>query len=35
VVETYHGGSLELVTSAVGQGSTFRIAVPTAETKAA
>ena len=35
VVETYHGGRLELVTSAVGEGSTFRIAVPTAEKAAA
>ena len=32
VVETYHGGSLELVTSTVGEGSTFRIEIPAAKT---
>jgi hypothetical protein len=31
VVETYHGGSLELVSSTVGEGSTFRIQIPAAE----
>jgi signal transduction histidine kinase len=29
VVETYHGGSLELKDSTVGKGSTFRIELPT------
>ncbi len=29
VVEAYHGGSLELVASTVGEGSTFRIQIPT------
>jgi hypothetical protein len=28
VVETYHGGSLELVSSTVGEGSTFQIRIP-------
>jgi len=28
VVESYHGGTLELVDSTVGEGSTFRIALP-------
>ena len=28
VVETYHGGHLELKTSTVGEGSTFRIELP-------
>ncbi len=28
VVETYHGGSLQLVESAIGKGSTFRIELP-------
>jgi len=32
VVETYHGGSLELVASTVGEGATFRIQVPAATT---
>ncbi len=32
VVETYHGGSLELVASTVGEGSTFRVQVPAATT---
>ncbi|MFB6273841.1 MAG: sensor histidine kinase [Salinibacter sp.] len=32
VVETYHGGGLELVESTVGEGSTFRIQLPAAET---
>jgi signal transduction histidine kinase len=31
VIEHYHGGSLELVESTVGEGSTFRIQLPTAE----
>jgi len=31
VVEAYHGGRLELVASTVGEGSTFRIQVPTAD----
>jgi len=31
VVETYHGGSLELVASTLGEGSTFRIQIPAAE----
>lgn len=30
VVESYHGGSLELVSSTVGEGTTFRIEVPAA-----
>jgi len=30
VVEKYHGGRLELVTSTVGEGSTFRIEIPAA-----
>lgn len=29
VIETYHGGALELVSSTVGEGTTFRIEVPT------
>jgi len=29
VVEAYHGGSLELVESTVGEGSTFRMTLPT------
>ncbi len=28
VIETYHGGTLELVSSTVGEGTTFRIEVP-------
>lgn len=31
VVETYHGGRLELVSSTVGEGSTFRIEIPAAD----
>jgi hypothetical protein len=31
VVETYHGGSLELASSTVGEGSTFHIQIPAAE----
>lgn len=31
VVENYHGGSLELVSSTVGEGSTFRIQIPAAD----
>jgi len=31
VVETYHEGSLELVSSTVGEGTTFRIQIPAAE----
>jgi signal transduction histidine kinase len=31
VVETYHGGRLKLVSSTVGEGSTFRIDVPAAD----
>ncbi len=30
VVESYHGGSLELASSTVGEGSTFRIQIPAA-----
>jgi hypothetical protein len=29
VIEDYHGGSLRLVDSTVGEGSTFRIDLPT------
>jgi signal transduction histidine kinase len=28
VVEVYHGGTLELVESTVGEGSTFRVELP-------
>jgi len=31
VVESYHGGSLTLVSSTVGEGSTFRIQIPAAD----
>jgi hypothetical protein len=34
VVEIYHEGSLELVSSTVGEGSTFRIQIPAAEASA-
>ena len=31
VIESYHGGRLELVSSTVGEGSTFRIEIPAAD----
>ncbi len=31
VIETYHGGRLELASSTVGEGSTFRIQIPAAD----